>query len=351
VDVSNGKFLGATDLGDGYTRWDWLIQYPINNYSVSLNIGHYVHFSDTANGHTLDFYVLPENLERARAQFSQARTMMEAFEKYVGPYPFPRDGFKLIEAPYSGMEHQSAVTYGNRFANGYLERDWTGVGISTRFDFIIIHEAAHEWFGNAVTASDVADMWIQEGWGTYLECLYVEHMWGYEDALKYTNGYKPKVGNREAVITPRGINRTPTQDMYFKGALFLNTLRHVIDNDALWWALIKDLFQAFKYRNITTEDLVAFVNRRAGQDLTPVFDQYLRHPYLPTLDLQFQDGGQVAYRWTADVPAFAMPIKVGAPGAWQTIRPTTEWQVMTTPLTRDAFQVAEDRYYVTVSRQ
>ncbi len=351
VDVSNGKFLGKTDLGDGYTRWDWHVQYPINNYSVSLNIGHYVHFADTTGPLTLDFYVLPENLEKAKRQFAQTRPMIEAFEAYFGPYPFARDGFKLIEAPYSGMEHQSAVTYGNRFANGYLERDWTGVGVSLKFDFIIIHESAHEWFGNAVSHADVADMWIHEGWATYLEALYVEHVFGYDDALKYINGYKSKVRNREPIVTTPGINRTPPQDQYFKGALFLHTLRSVIDDDARWRRLLRTFFDRFKYRNITTDDVVLFFSRETGRDLGPLFAEYLRHPYLPTLDLQFHEGGQVAYRWNAAEPAFAMPIRVGEPGRWQTITPTTTWQVMTTTLPRDAFQVATDLYYVNVSKQ
>ena len=193
VDASNGRFIGKTDLGDGYTRWDWQINYPINSYNVSLNIGSYVQFSDRLGDLTLDFYVLPENLEKAKVQFAQAKPMIEGYQKYFGEYPFKKDGYKLIEVPYSGMEHQSAVTYGNRFANGYLERDWTGVGVSPKFDFIIIHESAHEWFGNSVSAADVSDMWIQEGWTTYLEVVYVEHMFGYDEALKYVNGYKSKV--------------------------------------------------------------------------------------------------------------------------------------------------------------
>ena len=207
VDVSNGKFVGKTDLGDGYTRWDWLVQYPINNYDVSLNIGNYEHFADRLGDLPLDFYALPENLEKAKKQFAQAKGMLEAYQHYFGEYPFKKDGYKLIEVPYSGMEHQSAVTYGNRFANGYLERDWTGVGISPRFDFIIIHESGHEWFGNSVSAADVSDMWIHEGWTTYLECLYVEYMYGHDDALKYINGYKSKVRNRQPIIPQRGINR------------------------------------------------------------------------------------------------------------------------------------------------
>ena len=193
TDVSNGRFVGETDLGDGYTRYDWAISYPINNYCVSLNIGHYEHFSDKLGDLTMDFYCLPENLEKATRQFAQAKPMMEAFQKYFGEYPFKKDGYKLIEVPYSGMEHQSAVTYGNRFANGYLERDWTGVGVSLKFDFIIIHESAHEWFGNSITASDVSDEWIHEGWATYAEGVYVEAMFGREDALKYVNGYKTKM--------------------------------------------------------------------------------------------------------------------------------------------------------------
>src|SRR5689334_4766189 len=224
VDVSNGKFLGKTDLGDGYTRWDWQVQYPINNYSVSLNIGHYEHWSDRLGDLPLDFYALPENVDKAKKQFAQARRMLEAFQHYFGEYPFKKDGYKLIEVPYSGMEHQSAVTYGNHFANGYLERDWTGVGISLRFDFIIIHESGHEWFGNSVSAADRSDMWIHEGWTTYLEGLYVEYHDGKSDGLKYVNGYKKKVLNRRPIIGVRGTAAFPDNDQYFKGALFLNTL-------------------------------------------------------------------------------------------------------------------------------
>src|SRR6185436_8230945 len=206
----------------------------------------------------------------------------------------------------------SAVTYGNRFANGYLERDWTGVGVSPKFDFIIIHESGHEWFGNAVSAADVSDMWIHEGWTTYLECLYVEHLFGYEDALKYTNGYKSKVRNTAPIITQRGIHRTPPQDMYFKGALFLNTLRNVVDDDAKWWKLVHDTYQKFKYQNIMTEDMVQFFNQQLGRNLTPVFDQYLRRTQLPTLELAINDAdGTLAYRWIAEERGFNMPIKIG----------------------------------------
>ena len=352
VDVSNGKFVGKTDLGDGYTRWDWLIQYPINSYNVSLNIGNYIHFADRWGDLPLDFFVLPGSLEKARKQFEQAKPMIEIYAKIFGDYPFAKDGYKLIEVPYSGMEHQTAVTYGNRFANGYLERDWTGVGVSTKFDFIIIHESAHEWFGNAVSAADVSDMWIQEGWTTYLEVLYVEKMFGAADALKYINAYKSKVGNRQPIITQRGIHRTPSQDMYFKGALFLHTLRSVVDDDERWWKLIRDFYQRFKFQNIMTEDMVRFFNAELRQDLTPVFDQYLRRTELPTLELAFDtSAGTLAYRWRADERGFAMPVRAGEPGKWQTLRPTTDWQIMKMALSPETFAVATDLYYVNVVTQ
>jgi aminopeptidase N len=352
VDVSNGKFVGKTDLGDGYTRWDWRIHYPINSYNVSLNIGNYVHFADRLGELPLDFFVLPGSLAKAQRQFAQAKPMIEAYQKFFGEYPFEKDGYKLIEVPYSGMEHQSAVTYGNRFANGYLERDWTGVGVSLKFDFIIIHESAHEWFGNAVSAADVSDMWIQEGWATYLEALYVEHVFGYADAVKYVNGYKSKVRNLEPIITQRGIHRTPPGDQYFKGALFLHTLRSVVDDDARWWALVRGIYQHFKHRNIMTEDLVRFVNAELRQDLTPIFDQYLRRAAIPTLELTFNpNDSTVSYRWKADERAFAMPVRVGSAGQWQVIHPSTDWKTMPNRIAKEAFEVATDLYYVNVSKQ
>jgi aminopeptidase N len=352
VDVSNGRFLGKTDLGDGYTRWDWRIHYPINSYNVSLNIGKYVHFAEKMGDLTLDYYVLPANLESARRQFAQAKPMLEIYQKVFGDYPFTKDGYKLIEVPYSGMEHQSAVTYGNRWANGYLERDWTGVGVSPKFDFIIIHESAHEWFGNAVSAADVSDMWIQEGWATYLEAIYVEHLFGAEDALKYINGYKSKVQNVEPIITQRGIHRTPHQDMYFKGALFLHTLRNVVNDDAKWWAVVRETYQTFKYRNIMTEELVQFMSDRLGMNLAPMFDQYLRRAPLPILELAFNQAEKtIAYRWRADERDFAMPIRVGRREKWQTIHPTRDWNVMPADAPLEQFEVATDLYYVDVVKQ
>jgi aminopeptidase N len=352
VDVSNGKFMGKTDLGDGYTRWDWHVSYPINNYDVALNIGDYVHFDDHMGDLSLDYYVLPADLEKAKRQFAQVKGMLEAYQHYFGPYPFARDGYKLIEVPYAGMEHQSAVAYGNLFENGYLGRDWTGIGISTRFDFIIIHESAHEWFGNSITAADPADMWIHEGWATYLESLYVEHRWGKADALRYLNALKLKAYNQRPILAESGVNVEPTEDQYFKGALMLNTLRSVLNNDARWFELIYDFYQQFKYRNIVTADVVTWFNQHTGMDLTPIFDQYLRYARIPRLELLFGEApNMVMYKWDADEGDFAMPVRVGEPNHWQTIHPTTHWQWMQTPLAKDQFQVATDLYYVDVNKQ
>jgi aminopeptidase N len=350
MDVSNGKFMGKKDLGDGYTRWDWRVHYPINNYDVALNIGNYIHFGDKFQDLPLDYYVLPEDLEGAKRQFAQVPGMMKAYYHYLGEYPFKKDGYKLVEVPYAGMEHQSAVAYGNHFANGYLNRDWTGVGISPRFDFIIIHESGHEWFGNAITAADKSDMWIHEGWTTYLESLYVEYTYGRDDAMKYLNAYKRKVKNDRPIITARGTNTEPPQDQYFKGALFINTLRSIVNDDGKWWAMLRGYYQKYKYQNIMTEDIEQYFNQQTGMNLTPVFDQYLRHTAIPTLELKFDEPGAVQYRWVTDEKAFAMPVRVGLTEHWETIRPTTEWQTMKTPLKKDQFDVATELYYINVNK-
>ena len=353
MDVSNGKFMGKKDLGDGYTRWDWRVHYPINNYDVALNIGDYVHFGDKFEGLHLDYYVLPADLDKAKVQFAQVPGMMKAYYHYLGPYPFKKDGYKLIEAPYAGMEHQSAVAYGNGFKNGYFGRDWTGVGISPRFDFIIIHESGHEWFGNSITAADKSDMWIHEGWTTYLEGLYVEYNWGHADALRYLNGLKKKIDNKRPILTARSTNAEPPEDQYFKGALMINTLRSVVDDDSRWWAMLRGFYDRFKYQNILTEDVVAYFNQQSGMNLTPVFDQYLRHTAIPTLELKFEEPGKVSYRWQADESDFAMPVRVGLRDHWEVIHPTSEWQTMASPVgmaQKDQFEVATDLYYVSVNK-
>jgi aminopeptidase N len=350
VEVSGGRFQGKTDLHDGYTRWDWKVQYPINNYDVSLNIGTYTHFSDTYKDLTLDYYVFPEDLEKAKHQFVQVKDMLKTYERFFGDYPFPKDGYKLVEALYSGVENQTAITYGNHFENGYLGRPKTGIG--TWFDFIIIHESAHEWFGNSITARDRSDMWIHEGWANYCETLFVEDMWGKQNGLIYLNTGKEGVKNAAPVISEEGIYATPPVDQYKKGALFLNTVRSVVNDDAVWFKLLHDYYQHFKYQTIMTTDMVAFFNAQTGLNLTPIFNEYLRHAKIPALELKFDDAAHtVLYRWDAEEPGFAMPIKVGRKDDWQIVQPTTtEWKTLSTPLNKDDFQVATDLYYVNVHK-
>jgi aminopeptidase N len=350
VEVSGGRFQGKTDLHDGFTRWDWKVQYPINNYDVSLNIGTYTHFSDTYKDLSLDYYVFPEDLEKAKHQFVQVKDMLKAYERFFGDYPFPKDGYKLVEALYSGVENQTAITYGNHFENGYLGRPKTGIG--TWFDFIIIHESAHEWFGNSITARDRSDMWIHEGWANYCETLFVEDMWGKQNGLIYLNTGKEGVKNAAPVIAEEGIYATPPVDQYKKGALFLNTVRSVVNDDAVWFKLLHDYYQHFKYQTIMTTDMVAYFNAQTGLNLTPVFNEYLRHAKIPTLELKFDDAAHtVSYRWDAEEPGFAMPIKVGRKDDWQIVQPTTtDWKTLSTPLNKDDFQVATDLYYVKVNK-
>jgi aminopeptidase N len=351
VEVSGGRFQGKEDLHDGYTRWNWKVQYPINNYDVSLNIGTYVHFGDRYGDLTLDYYVFPEDLAKAQRQFVQVKDMLNAFTLFFGEYPFPKDGYKLVEALYSGVENQTAITYGNHFENGYLGRPSSGIG--TRFDFIIVHESAHEWFGNSITAKDRSDMWIHEGWANYSEVMFVEYMWGKPDAISYVNTGKEKVKNQAPVISEEGVFSTPPVDQYKKGALFLNTLRSVIDNDAEWFSLLHDYYQHFKYQTIMTTDMVAYFNKHTGKNLRPLFDEYLRHAALPVLELKFDAAAHaVSYRWKADERAFDMPVRVGRKGDWKLIYPTTtDWRTLDTPISRDEFEVATDLYYIDVSKQ
>jgi aminopeptidase N len=350
VEVSGGRFQGRQDLRDGYSRWNWKVQYPINNYDVSLNVGKYVHFADSFGDLTLDYYVFPEDLEKAQRQFAQVKDMLNAFTHFFGEYPFPKDGYKLVQAMYSGVENQTAITYGNHFENGYLGRPASGIG--ARFDFIIVHESAHEWFGNSITARDRSDMWIHEGWANYSETLFVEYMWGKQDAITYINTGKENVKNQLPVIATEGVFSTPPADQYKKGALFLNTLRSVVDDDAEWFSLLHDYYQHFKYQTIMTTDVLAYFNQHTGKDLTPLFNQYLRHAAIPVLELKFDATlHTVGYRWRAEEAAFNMPIRVGRRDDWQLIFPTTAWKTLDSPIPMDEFEVATDLYYVDVSKQ
>jgi aminopeptidase N len=355
-DVSNGRLKARTVLPDGWVRYDWYVSYPIDNYCVTFNIGKFAHFSDdyvSKDGQplTLDYYVLPKNLDKAREQFKQVKTMLAVYEKYFGDYPFPRDGYKLVESPHTGMEHQSCVAYGNHFIGGYRGRASSDVGLD--FDFIIIHESAHEWWGNNVCASDIADMWIHESFAAYAESLFVEDEYGRAAALKYINNKKPNVKNTHPIISEYGLFRKSDGDMYDKGQLILNTLRSVLDDDALWFSIMHGLQDTFKHQAISADDLFGYINKKSGKDLSYFFDQYFKHAAPPTLELQTQKKGDittVAYRWNADVSNFRMPVKITtAPGKYDWITPTTAWQTNTLQgIAPEDVKMAEDLFYANV---
>jgi aminopeptidase N len=353
--ISNGRLRARTTLPDGWTRFDWFVSYPINNYNVTINIGKYVHFSEAyvRDGETLtlDYYVMPENLEKAKKQFQQVKSMMACFEKFFGAYPFPRDGYKLIESPHTGMEHQSAVAYGNLYLGGYRGRAPAEVGL--KFDFIIIHETAHEWWGNSVTSKDIADMWIHESFGAYAEALYVECLFGRDEALKYINGKKSNVLNDKPIIGTYNVHQRGSGDMYNKGQLALNTLRSVIDNDALWFSIVRGLAETFKYQTIMADDVFRFINEKSGKDLNYFYEQYFQSTQVPQLMVRTSKKGNTVtarYRWDKVVQDFRMPIKVTtSPNIYEFITPTTEWQTIELKgMNPEDFKVAEDLFYVEV---
>ena len=325
MNVSNGRFVGKEELEDGYTRWSWKVNSPINNYNIVVNIGNYVHFSEKYKDLDLDYYVLPYNLEKAKKQFREVIPMMDCFYEKFGAYPFEEDGFKLIETPYLGMEHQSAVAYGNDYKMGYLGHDLSGTGVGLKFDFIIIHESGHEWFGNSITAADIADMWIHEGFTSYSEAVYIECRWGKEAAQKYLMGIRQNIANDSRIIGQYGVNKEGSGDMYYKGANLLNNIRSIYDNDELWWKTLKDYTLTYRHDIITTQQTEEFFDAATPVDLEPVFDQYLRHPEIPVLQLK-REGENIVFRWEADVENFSMPVDVKINGKEMRIQPTTEWQ-------------------------
>ena len=325
VEVSNGRFTGMQDLENGYTRWDWEVKSPINNYDITVNIGDYVHFGENYKGLDLDYYVLRENEIKARKQFEQVKPMLDCFQSKFGPYPFTEDGYKLVETPYPGMEHQSAVAYGNQYRNGYLGHDLSDSGIGMNFDYIIIHESGHEWFGNSITSKDIADIWIHEGFTMYTESVFVECQYGYEKAMRYINGVKQNVRSDRPVITDYGVNKKGSGDMYPKGALLLNTLRHVVNDDAKWWAMLLKYAETFRHKIIDTETVAAFFSTESGMDLTPIFNQYLRYTGIPSFDIRMVNK-KLEYRWRTDVPDFNMPMDVLIKDTKIRLEPTTTWK-------------------------
>jgi aminopeptidase N len=348
MNVSNGRFTGQQDLGNGYTRWDWEVKNPINNYDITVNIADYVHIHDTLDGLDLDYYVLRKNEAVAKAHFSDVKPMLGCFQSKFGKYPFADDGYKLVETPYLGMEHQSAIAYGNKYMKGYMGNDISGTGIGLLFDYIVVHESGHEWFGNSITSRDIADMWIHEGFTMYSESVFIECLHGYDKALAFINGEKRNIMNDKPVIGNYGVNDEGSGDMYYKGALMLNTIRHIIADDEKWWKLLRDFSEAFKYQIITSNQVLQFFNMETGLDLTPVFLQYLKSTNIPALELTVQNG-KATFAWTNCNPGFNMPVDVMFGPEKVRLKPTAKKQTAAVPVVKpEEIKVLTDHFLINV---
>ncbi len=350
VGVSNGRLRKITQNVDKTRTFEWAVVNPINNYGVNLNVGDYVQFGETYDGEKgiLDcsYYVLSYNLDLAKNQFKEVSRMLEAFEHWFGPYPFYEDSYKVVEVPYLGMEHQSSVTYGNRFANGYLGTDLSGTGWGQKFDFIIIHESGHEWFGNNITHKDIADMWIHESFTSYSENLFVDYFFGKEASAAYTIGTRKSIRNDRPLIGIYDVNYEGSGDMYYKGANMLLMLRTIVNDDEKWRGMLRSMNQRFYHQIVTTKDIEDHVATYCGLELEGFFDQYLRTTKIPQLRTISTPLG-LRYRWENCVENFTIPIEIELDKIKHKITPTTKWKTL--KMKSPALNVLLDkRYYCTL---
>jgi aminopeptidase N len=351
--VSNGR-LKKTDhnVADKTKKFHWEVTNPINNYGVNVNIGNYVNFSEKYNGKggalDMDYWVLAHQKDSAIKQFKEVRRMMEAFEHWFGKYPFYEDSYKLVAVSYPGMEHQSSVTYGNWYRNGYRQRDVSNTGIGFKFDFIIVHESGHEWFGNNISMKDAADMWIHEGFTNYSENLFVEYHFGKKDAEDYVIGSRHNIQNDKPIIGVYGTNRGGSGDMYYKGGNMLHTIRHVINDDKKWLAILRGLNADFWHQTVSTEQIESYISKKAGIDFSKVFDQYLRTTQIPLLKYK-TDGKTLSYSYERVVKGFAMPIRIMINGREVVITPSESIQTFAFPEEIKTFEVNRN-FYIAVQK-
>ena len=332
IDVSNGRLRAIDENKERKTKtYHWYVANPINNYGVNINIGDYIHWNEKYEGEKgeldLDYWVLSYNEDAAREQFKQGRKTIEAFEHWFGPYPFYEDGYKLVEVPYLGMEHQSSVTYGNKFKNGYLGKDHSYTGWGLMFDYIIIHESGHEWFANNITYKDEADMWIHESFTTYSESLYLDYWIGKEASEEYNRGLRRGIGNNGTMIGPYDVNRSGS-DVYDKGATLLGMIRQIINDDEKWRMILRGLGEEFYHQTVKTAQIENYISDRSGIDFSSIFDQYLRTTQIPILEYYFSKE-LFYYRWTGVVDDFSMPVDINIADEAFRITPLSKWQSLT----------------------
>lgn len=331
MDVSNGRLRSVVRHENKTVTYNWFVSNPINNYGVNINIGDYVHFSEIFNGEKgaldCDYYVLRENLEKAKQQFKQAPLMLAAFEHWFGPYPFYEDGYKLVEAPYLGMEHQSSVTYGNGYGNGYRGTDVSGTGWGLKFDFIIIHESGHEWFANSITYEDIADMWVHESFTNYSENLYVEYYYGKKAGEEYLIGSRKNIRNDRPVVGTYNVNHGGSGDMYSKGGNMLHMLRRIINDDEKWRSILRGLNRDFYHQVVKGSQIENYLSEKTGMNLKPFFDQYLRDVRIPVFEYYIKDN-DLSFRWNSCIRGFDMPIKIDVSGNTMILNPTETFKTI-----------------------
>jgi aminopeptidase N len=354
IDVSNGRLRRTVPNGDGTTTYEWFVSSPINGYDIAVNAGSYAHSSSTYAGEagtlTMDFYPLAIHADTARVQFEQARPMLKCFEHWFGPYPWYTDGYKLVETPHLGMEHQSAVAYGNHYKNGYLGHDLSHTGLGMQWDYIIVHESAHEWWGNNITAKDPADMWVHESFASYSEGIYTECQQGKEAGAAYLRGLRLNVVNDAPVVGHFGVNNEGSGDMYMKGANMLHTIRQIVGDDDRWREILRGLNKTFWHQTVTGQQVRDYISAQAGKDLSRVFEQYQNTTKIPVLQYSLA-GSTLSYRWSNVVPGFDMPVRIATSSAdWKVVTPSERWQTVKVSYgRRDGFRVDEN-YYVTVEK-
>lgn len=346
MDVSNGRLIDVVEHKHSKT-WVWNVVNPINTYGVNINIGDYAHWKETYKGEKgpldIDYYVLRENEAKGKEQFKQVPMMIEAFEHWFGPYPFYEDGFKIVEAPYLGMEHQSSITYGNGFNNGYLGRDLSGSGWGMKFDFIIIHESGHEWFANNITNKDVADMWIHEGFTCYSENLYVDYYFGKKASSEYVIGLRKKILNDSPLIGPYNVNSRGSNDIYYKGANILHTIRQLIENDEKWRKILRGLNKTFYHQTVTTKQVEEYISKESKIDLSEFWDQYLRTTDIPKVEYEL-NGKDLRFRYVNIIENFDMPVIAIINGKEKWIYPTATWKTLKTSNPIETFEIKKDFY-------
>ncbi len=344
--VGNGRLLKVIENENSKT-WVWNVLNPINTYGVNMNFGDYVHWKETFKGEKgpldIDYYVLRENEAKGKKQFKQVPMMIEAFEHWFGPYPFYEDGFKIVEAPYLGMEHQSSITYGNGFKNGYLGRDLSGSGWGMKFDFIIIHESGHEWFANNITNKDVADMWIHEGFTCYSENLYVDYYFGKKASSEYVIGLRKNILNDRPIIGDYNVNSRGSNDIYYKGANVLHTVRQLIENDKKWRKILRGLNKTFYHQTVTTKQVEEYISKESKIDLTEFWNQYLRTTDIPKVEYEV-NGKELKFRYVNIVENFDMPVIAIINGKEKWIYPTATWKTLETPKPIETFEIKKDFY-------